>query len=121
MALDRLVDLGIIDGAKGLAGLASRDGHERGMGVAAVPREPALKPALDLLTPLGRDPAALDEDAGQRGVPAQHPEGARVGELLGVDQFVLESKYAAKRRLQSAATSDMAGAPGRVRGAVTPR
>ncbi len=57
----------------------------------AVPLDLSFDPPLDLVAIFGCDPAALDQYVGQRGVHVQCPHRAGLGELLLVDQVVLES------------------------------
>ena len=50
----------------------------------------ALELSLDVFPVLLRDPAALDQELGQRPLDPDRPAGADIGELGLVDQVILE-------------------------------
>ena len=87
---ERLTNLGFLDRLQHVARLDVGDRAQGEAGVAPVLLELALEFPLDIAPVLGRDPAPLDEQLGQRPLEPHRPAGADVGKLGLVDQVVLE-------------------------------
>jgi hypothetical protein len=69
------------------------NGGQAGPGVTVL-AELALQQEIDVAAVLGANPAALDEQVGQRGVLARRPQRTGLGELAGVDQVGLQAEDA---------------------------